>query len=370
MENDLNILHVIAPGTIAGAEKSALASVEALRSAGYRVSFAVIKESRHPAFADDFVHLADRLGVESTVFTTRRRLDPRLARGLRKHIRAAGITVVHTHGYKPLFHLLTFRSEVPALITTYHGATSHSLAVCFYERLYQILYRSTDCVFAVSEGAKAAMESRGPLRCRVAIIPNLVSRPRVAKPLIDPAKKTSYSLLYLGRLSHEKGADVLMEAMSMLEAPHIRLHVVGDGPERTRLMGQAKSSGRDNVVFHGFQRSVDKFLLDADILVMPSRTEGLPMALIEATALGLPVIASAVGGIPEVVTHGENALLVSPNDPSALHRAILEMTGDYPRFYRGALENAEGVLDRYSTKRWVSAAVSEYRRAVDTSRSG
>ena len=152
--------------------------------------------------------------------------------------------------------------------------------------------------------------------------------------------------------------------MSLLEKPNIELHIVGDGSERSRLEQMVRASGLNNVVFHGFQRDVDQYLNRADILMMPSRTEGLPMSLIEAASAGLPVIASKVGGIPEVVTHDENAILVSPDNPVELQCAISTMTADFTRFYSSAVSRSEIVADKYSADRWVDSAVSEYRRAI------
>jgi glycosyltransferase involved in cell wall biosynthesis len=275
--------------------------------------------------------------------------------------------IVHSHDYKALLHLSFFRSEIPALLATYHGATSHTVAVQIYEFVERILFQSTDCVVAVSDGARATLESRGPFRSRIAVVPNFVSctRPKQKTPRIR--KPGEFQLLFLGRLSYEKGLDVLLRAIEVSAALPIVLDVVGDGPERASLEAMAQSLKiAHKVKFHGFERNVMKHLSNADILVMPSRTEAMPMALMEAATLGIPIVASSVGGIPEIITHLENGVLVDPADACALSDAIETVTADMPAFKKRSAKAAKIISKRFSAEGWVRGAVDAYTRALQS----
>lgn len=358
----VRILHVIAPGPIAGAEKSVVTSVAALADSGYQVALAVVEERRDPHFAHDFVRLACGRGILCITLEANGRFDPRLALKLGRMIREEAFEVVHAHGYKALTHLCAVRWCIPSLVVTYHGATSHTRAVRFYEGIERLLFGCADRVFAVSEAAKSLLEQRSWLASRVVVVPNSVSvrldRSQDSRPAPPPLV-----LLYMGRLSHEKGPDVLVDAISELPADSsVVVRILGDGPEREALAIQVQAKGLgDRVAFLGFQLDVVPHIAQAHALVMPSRTEGLPMALLEAAGAGLPVVASRVGGIPEVVSQGRNGLLVEPNQSSALAAAILSLELDYAGFRARSEASASEIVRAFSAENWVHAAVAHYR---------
>ena len=131
----------------------------------------------------------------------------------------------------------------------------------------------------------------------------------------------------VGRLAPEKGIDVLMSAMGSV--PSARLLVVGDGPHREALEVLAKAVGvADRVEFLGWVAQPWSAKVHVDVLAMPSFHEGLPMVLVEAMLAGLPVVATRVGGIPEVVVDGANGLLVEPRDIFGLSEALRRMADD------------------------------------------
>jgi glycosyltransferase involved in cell wall biosynthesis len=131
--------------------------------------------------------------------------------------------------------------------------------------------------------------------------------------------------LYVGRLDHLKGVETLLTSLEGVR--ECALAIVGDGPERGKLELQARPLG-DRVTFLGQRLDIETLMASADLLVLPSRTEGLPVVVLEAMAAGLPVVATSVGGIPEAVVDGETGLLVPPENPVALAAAIRRMSGD------------------------------------------
>jgi phosphatidylinositol alpha-1,6-mannosyltransferase len=143
------------------------------------------------------------------------------------------------------------------------------------------------------------------------------------------------TLLFLGRLSHVKGPDVLMDAVSrgLLEETNSQLVFLGGGNMEASLREAARSIPSGRIHFAGSvpHGEVPQWLGACDLLVMPSRSEGLPVALIEALSFGIPVVASSVGGIPEIVNAGNSGWLVPPEDPIALEKALRDALADSPR---------------------------------------
>jgi glycosyltransferase involved in cell wall biosynthesis len=135
----------------------------------------------------------------------------------------------------------------------------------------------------------------------------------------------------VGRLEPQKGHAYLFEAWPSIvaEFPDARLLVVGDGSLRPRLQARAQELGvAGSVLFAGFRADIPRVLDAIDVLALPSLYEGMPLTAIEASAMGRPVVATAVDGTPEVVVEGETGLLVSPGDPAGLANALCRLLGD------------------------------------------
>jgi glycosyltransferase involved in cell wall biosynthesis len=133
--------------------------------------------------------------------------------------------------------------------------------------------------------------------------------------------------LFVGNLVPVKAVDVLLAAWGMLRDPDAALRIVGDGAERGRL--EAMAARLPGVSFLGAlgQPEVARWMAAADVLVLPSRSEGMPNVVVEALASGVPVVASGVGGIGELVADGANGKLVPPGDPAALAGALSSALG-------------------------------------------
>ncbi len=348
----MKVLHLIAPGPIAGAERVVLTGTRALRASGLDVSLMVLGDARAPEHADAFLRAVD--GVPTRRLDVRGRLDLGALRQLRRELH--GFRWAHAHGYKALAYVATGRPKGVRLAATHHGETSHTRTVRLYERVQSGLYTRADRVVAVSEAVRALLLDRGLPPAKVVVVNNPLSlplrAPTPAAPLGDELR-----LLFLGRLAPEKGLDVLLEALPEVRAP-VSLDVVGDGSERRKLEGRAW--GRD-VRFHGRVDDVRPHLLACHALVMPSRREGLPMALVEATASDRPVVASAVGGVPELV--GDNGVLVPPEDPAALARAIDNVAAAQPTFQAAAARVGERVRRDFDPASWAAHTTALYRGA-------
>ncbi|MEM8925236.1 MAG: glycosyltransferase [Actinomycetota bacterium] len=140
-------------------------------------------------------------------------------------------------------------------------------------------------------------------------------------------------LLFVGRLAEVKGISVLLEAMVGLVERHpaAQLTVAGDGPERPRLEAMVRRLGLEkSVMFVGYrsQAEVAEHLADTDVFVLPSFAEGVPVTLMEALGSAVPVVATQVGGVSELVDHGENGFIVRPGDVEELSARLVELVGD------------------------------------------
>jgi glycosyltransferase involved in cell wall biosynthesis len=192
--------------------------------------------------------------------------------------------------------------------------------------------RRLDAVVSVSDASAREVErSLGLARFTVRTIYNGVDigagRGAEEGATTPPTGRSGRFVGAVGRLAPEKGMDVLLQAMALL--PDTRAEVAGDGPERERLERSAHELGIASLVtFAGWVEAPWPDHLAPDVLVVPSRREGFGLVAAEALMAGIPVVASAVGGLPEVLEHGAAGLLVPPEDPTALAGAIQSVLSD------------------------------------------
>ena len=227
-----------------------------------------------------------------------------------------------------------------------------------------------DAVYVNAEAIGRVLTRReGILADRIWTVPTGVDVARFAPRPADETVRSRLGLgrgdravVNVGRLAAYKGQEFLIRAMpEVLRAePQVRLVLVGDGPRRAEFEELATTldvAGR--VVFAGEHHDVASILAGADLFVLPSTEEGLPHALLEAMAMGVPSVATAVGGVPELL-EGCGAL-VPPGDPGALARAILDLLKDRERALAWARAGRESVCRSYSLDRMVEATDAMYR---------
>jgi glycosyltransferase involved in cell wall biosynthesis len=173
-------------------------------------------------------------------------------------------------------------------------------------------------------------------------------------------------VVMVARLEVQKDHLTLIRAASMLGG--VRFLLAGEGPLRAVLEAEVSRLGlQDRVVFLGQRDDVPQLLVSSDLFVLPSLHEGMPLSLLEAMAHGLPVVASSVGGIREVVTDGVTGLLVAPSDPAALAGAIRRLLDDPSLARRLAAAARENVLDRFSVEAMVRGVSRVYREVLEPS---
>jgi glycosyltransferase involved in cell wall biosynthesis len=190
------------------------------------------------------------------------------------------------------------------------------------------------------------------------VIPNGVDATGVRDRTPDEAARPVRSVITVANLRPEKNHETLIAAASMLakDVPDLRFQIVGDGPRRQALEALVAASHLEKqVTFLGHQEDIGSRLAAADVFVLPSRSEAFPNGAIEAMAAGLPVIASAVGGLLELIDDGRTGLLVPPGEPAALAAALRRLIDDRPLAARLGAAARSHVRHHCSFDRMVAA---------------
>jgi glycosyltransferase involved in cell wall biosynthesis len=267
--------------------------------------------------------------------------DPRVLPALRRHL-TAGWDVVHTHGMRanlPVRTILRVMPGRPALFTTVHSDLaldySHALMSRAYVALDRVSGGVVDGFCCVSGDLAERLVARGirPSRVRV-IYAGLEAPPEGVTPAPSagtapgrgPARSAPEVVGTVARLVAVKDIDLLLETAAVLRMrrPLARVVVVGDGPERPALERRAAEMGlEDAVEFRGEVRPAWPALREFQVFALTSVSEGVPLSVLEAMLVGLPVVATAVGGIPEIVDEGVTGFLVARDDDRAATAAAL-----------------------------------------------
>jgi glycosyltransferase involved in cell wall biosynthesis len=364
------ILHVLAPATVGGLESvvRALAGGQAAR--GNKVHAALVVE---PGIRPPLAALLSAEGVETHVL----QLGARAYRAERAAIKAlAGATatdLVHTHGYRSdVIGGLAGRAAGVPVVSTVHGFIGGSRRGRLNEWVQRRALRRADAVIAVSRPLVAQLVASGIGKGRVHLIPNawsggatLLTRAEAREALGIP--QGAFVVGWVGRLGREKGPDVLIDALATLGDLPIEVSVIGEGREGAELRRRTEGWGGPLVRWHGMIPEASRYFAALDLYVLSSRTEGTPISLLEAVAAGVPVVAAAVGGVPDV-TGLDGAILVAPNDPAALAAAIREAVGDRTASRQRA-ERASGRLaTEFAAGPWLDRHDALYQTLLRGSR--
>lgn len=274
---------------------------------------------------------------------------PRLWSAVREivgHLERFAADVLCCHGYKAnlLGRIAARRQKVP-VVGVARGWTAESFKVRLYERFDRFHLRWMDEIVCVSEAQAARVRRAGVRSERIRVIYNAIDPTRFHEPDTRYRAKLlryfrqprTHIIGAAGRLSPEKGFEVLVSAAERVvrEQPSVGFVLFGEGPERSRLQKQINAAGLGQCfLLPGFRADLDRFLPHFDLLVLPSYTEGMPNVVLEAFAAGVPAVATAVGGTPEVIEDGVSGYLVPAGDDETMAERICQ-----------ALDNADELPD-------------------------
>lgn len=364
----LSILHVAAPASVGGLERVVHGLAIGHHRRGHRVRVAALLgpgESGSP-----FVEPLSRAGVEVHTLPVALHTVVAERRFVRSLCRVERPDAVHTHGYRPdIVDGGVARSLGIASCSTEHGMSFMGGRTTLYEWLQLRALRRFDAVAAVSRPIAEALEGAGVPRERIHRLPNAWAG---SVEFLEPgAARRALALPgeglvvgFVGRLIPAKGGDLFLRALARVADLPFRIVVIGEGSEGTALIQLAASLGLgDRVRFYGEITNAAPLFRAFDLLVLSSRTEGSPIVLFEAMAAGVPVVATAVGGVPEALGN-EEAWLVPAEDPLALAEAVREALRAPDAARLRAARAHDRLVRANALDPWLDAYEDFYRAAI------
>jgi glycosyltransferase involved in cell wall biosynthesis len=294
-----------------------------------------------------------------------------------ERLRRERFSLLHTHDYKTdLLGVMAARRAGVPCVATVHGYVFVSRRVRVYRRLDLLALRFFSMVITVSEDLRQELLAAGLPGERVVTIHNAIDAEAFASQDIQPGAHLRQQLglgrnqpviTVVGRLIPGKGHRYFLEAAGQVlrALPEARFLVVGVGPLRGTLEALSVALGIQQAVsFLGFRRDVAALMKASDLIVLPSLEEGLSVVLLEALSLARPLVATAVGGTPEVVKHKETGVLVPPADPKPLAEAMLYLLNHPEEGKRLAERGREIVLQQFSVETTARKIADVYREVL------
>ncbi|MDB4876556.1 MAG: glycosyltransferase, YqgM-like family [Gemmatimonadetes bacterium] len=364
MSTEFRIVHAITPAEVGGLETAVRLLACGQRERGHSVH--VLATVDHGGAESAVLAALRASGVPVTTIVAPGRAYLHEWRAVGSALAALQPHVLHTHGYRAdlLAGSVARRANVPT-VTTLHGFVGGDWKLRLYEQLQRRSLRRFDAVVAVSTRMRDELSYRVDAK-RFHVIPNAFAPSGTALSKQEARSRLGiadgeFHLGWIGRLSHEKGPDVMIRALASNGARDAHLSVIGNGVERQRVEQLVAELGlAQRVTFHGVRQDAGALLAAFDGVVLSSRSEGTPIVLLEAIAAGVPVIATSVGGIPEVV-QAPHALVVPPENPAAIAAAIAALESDPA----AATERASRALGRLRERYAIGPWVAEYDRVYD-----
>ena len=349
---------------IGGSERHLLALLPALAARGHELTFVGLDD---PAW--DAEPFYERVGVPVRRLLCPRDVDPPLAGEVRRTLQALEPDVVHTHlVHADLYGGLASLRAPWALVSTKHNDDPFRAgSFRFAERG---LTRRADAVIAITDAlARFSVERVGLPREKVEVVHYGLDDLPHAWGAGGAEPPEGRFMLAIARLTEQKGLDVAVRALARLPAD-VGLAVLGEGPERTHLEALADELGvSGRLLLPGRVGDVAAWLRRAVLLVHPVRWEGFGLALLEGMLAAKPVVASDVSSVPEIVVDGETGVLVPPDDPEELARALLGVLQDPVRGEQLGSAGRQRARSEFSVERMASGTLDVYDRALAGRRS-
>ncbi|MEW6379739.1 MAG: glycosyltransferase [bacterium] len=386
-EGQIRVLQLIAPATLGGAERVVLSIQESIGRGGeeeshFTSSLGIFIWVRRPD--NVFLRQVRDHRYPHIVFPMRFTFDWANLAQLFRYLKAERIHLLHTHGYRSdIVGLLCARAARIPVITTLHGWTATDRKVQGYEGIQRRILPFFDAIIAVSEEIKDRLiRQRGIKPGKIRVLQNAVRIPLGEEDRASPlaagrvvaagrqhtrrqfgCDPDALVIGFVGRLSPEKNPADLLTVVSLLipRLPKLVCWIVGEGPLRPYLERQAGELGiARQVCFLGFQADMGSIYQALDVLAITSRTEGTPLALLEAMAFGLPVVSMRVGGVGALLEQGIDGLLVNPGDMAGMAESLARVLTD--PLLAGKLGSAarKKIRARFAVDGWIKKIQEVY----------
>ena len=328
----IDVLHLIDTYRIGGPGKTIINSARFIDSVRFRIhvgAFTDLDDSRN-----EFARAVRDAGIPFLDLRETARVNVGHVGQLRRYVRTAGIRIVHAHGYRSdlLGYVATRGPRRPAFVTTHHGWIRNNPRQEMLTKLVLRLCGRFDGVEVVSHRLLDELPEAIRTTDQVAVVHNAIVLGDYAPTGARGGVRRELGLSdddrlvgVIGRISIEKGCLEMVDAFAAVAGKHPGIHLafIGEGPLAATVAERARASGLEaRVRFLGHQTRIQPFYEAIDLLVSPSRTEGISNVILEALASGCPVVATRVGGTPEILEDGTSGLLVPSEQPAALADAM------------------------------------------------
>lgn len=356
----LKILQMISSGGFYGAENVLLELSDELKKAGHSVTIGVLRNSQNPNI--ELIGKAAERSINTAVFECNGKFDLKAISTIGSYVREGSVDIVHSHGYKANIYaaLSNLRNRRP-LVTTCHNWIVSSAKMGLYTYLDKVFLKRFDAVVPVSKTVEGLLLDAKVDSKKIRLIENGIN---ISRFLHERKTEGLHSLLGIdakskvigtvGRLTEEKGHKVLLQsAKKVLDSyENCFFIIVGDGRLRGALEEDARAAGiGGRVIFTGTRSDIPELLSIMDVFVLPSLTEGQPMALLEAMAAGKAIVASNVGDMKKMLKDGLLGIVTPPGDPGAVSEGILHYLNNPSAAEKAGTMAQKEAIERYSSER-------------------
>jgi len=364
VKNKFNILILIATDVIGGPGKGVIQFMttanQYIQDLSYELCDFSVKGT--PLDEYEFSRTAMAQGIKIRKIDQSCLLDVTMPFQICRHLREGSFSILQTHGYKAnVLGMAVHKMTGIPWVAFAHGQTTENRKTRLYSWLDTVAMKYADRVVAVSNGLyEHQLKPAGIPQSKVRVVHNAIDSDSI-KPTVnrDQMRKdlalsaNNFVIGVIGRFSPEKGQDIFLRAIAL--APELgtnfRVLFVGDGPELDRAKSLAADLGvMDKLIFLGYRDDIPNLYQAIDLVVIPSRSEGLPNVLLEALAVGKAVIATDVGGIGEVLENRVNGLLVPFNDVKSLACAMEEIYYNKDLYNQVSGNALQSVKIKFSTE--------------------
>jgi glycosyltransferase involved in cell wall biosynthesis len=365
----MRVLHIISSGGMYGAEAVILNLSGTLNSGPHCSVLGVFSNFSNPNH--QLHERAIKEGIESHLIPCKGQIDRTAIMSIRELAVVTGADIVHAHGYKAdIYVYFALRGSKIPCVSTCHTWYDNDLLAFLYGVVDRFVLRKYAGVVAVSDEVKQRLLKAGVREEKIHLVRNGIDlRPfdNAVPSLRDLTSDGGLLVGLVGRLAWEKGIDILLRAavQVLAEFPSAKFVVVGEGPDRERLERLTNELKiRESLSMLGRRDDMPAIYASLDVMVSSSRQEGLPMAILEGMANGLPLVATDVGEVPTLVLDGRTGVLVPAEDENLLAAGIVDLLRDSVKRTRLGEAARQLIEDEFSAGRMTADYLRVYAEVI------
>lgn len=350
----LRVLTVIGPLVTGGAEKLLIEYLPILKKKGINTDLAILSSNYSP-----FIEILRKQNIKIIQFNRKNPYNPLSIFKLRNLIKKYDIVHAHLTPAQVQCRIASVGLNIN-LITTEHSTTNRRSGY-FWGRLFDIwLYNKYKSIIACSNEVKSSLDKQIRTSRKIKIINNgiVLNKYENASPIITSSKKDVFTVIMVGRLKFPKDQETIIKAINILPE-NFEFIIVGDGPNKERLLNLIKVLGLEKRIrMVGNQENVEEWLKSTDLYIHASHYEGLPLSIIEAMAAGLPIVASDVKGIRNLVK--DNGVLFQDANYKELADIILDIY-NHPTKKQLLISQSKQMVSNFDINLMVDEYINTYK---------